>query len=106
MVPQEKKYEVIQNPEGELLFGVKARENEPQEPRLLYAGGEHALFYRSQAETTLLDFLPELAQETLRKLPKVSVAEFSDNEEMLRFYEMPVHNLAKLPIADSDLPKL
>jgi len=105
MIPQEKKYEVIQNPEGELLFGISVRDDEPENPRILYDGSKHALLYRKDNEASLLDYLPELAQKTLRGLKEVSIAEFTDDEEMVRFYNAPVHNLAKLPIKPSDLPK-
>ncbi|MGD9638908.1 MAG: hypothetical protein AB7U85_07595 [Alphaproteobacteria bacterium] len=102
MLIQEKNYEVLQNPEGELLFSIKSRNKAPSSPRMLYAGGKHAVLYRSEEESLLLDFLPTLAQTTIKNLKQVLIVEF-DKEELVREYDAPVQHLSKLPINEEHI---
>ena len=41
-------YGVLLNEEGEVLFAIRAKLDGAQQPRMLYDGGDCAVFYRSK----------------------------------------------------------
>ena len=41
------RYDMLQNAAGEILIIIEYREGGPENPRLVYDGGEQALLYRS-----------------------------------------------------------
>jgi len=97
-------YDIIENAEGELLFSIKARQGGPERPKVIYGGGEHALFYRSLDQTVILDYLHPEVRDTLRKVSSVLVVEFH-GDSIIREYNVPVRQVKQLPIP-SDLTSL
>jgi hypothetical protein len=102
---QEEFYDILQNSSGDLLISIKAREGGPEEPKIVYDGGEHALLYRSKGFSITLDFIHPEAREPLANVDSVLIVEF-DNDEVVREYDVPVKKVKKLPIAAENLPKL
>lgn len=94
-------YDIIENNDGELLFSIKARQGGPERPKVIYGGGEHALFYRSFDQTVILDYIHPEAREALRKVKSVLMVEFH-GDAIIREYNVPVRQVKQLPLP-SDL---
>ncbi|MBR7158118.1 MAG: hypothetical protein IKD08_00340 [Alphaproteobacteria bacterium] len=92
-------YDIVENPDGELLFCIKARQGGPERPKILYGGAEHALFYRSNDQTVVLDYVHPEVRESLRKVKSVLIVEFH-GEAIIREYNVPVRQVAQLPIPE------
>ena len=45
---QEGRYDILENNAGEIMIIIKYRSGGPENPRLVYDGGEVALLYRSR----------------------------------------------------------
>lgn len=90
-------YDIIENSEGELLFSIKARQGGPEKPKILYGAGEHALFYRSNDQTVVLDYVHPDVREALAKVSSVLIVEFH-GDSIIREYNVPVRQVKQLPI--------
>jgi hypothetical protein len=102
-------YDILQNADGDLLFCVRTRDGEPEEPKIVYSGGEHALFYRRPDQMIVLDYIHPDIRASLGKAEEVLVAEFSpgddpekmpdlDNKQgILREYMAAVSHVSELP---------
>lgn len=93
-------YDIIKNAEGDLLFSVKARQGGPERPKVIYGGGEHALFYRSIDQTIVFDYVHPDVRETLRKVKSVLIVEFY-GDSIIREYNVPVRQVTQLPLPDN-----
>ncbi len=102
---QEEFYDILQNADGDLLFAIRARSGAPEDPRIVYDGNEHALFYRNKGFSITLDFIHPEAREPLSKVSTVLMVEF-EKDEVVREYDVPVRMVKKLPISDEHLPTL
>jgi hypothetical protein len=103
-------YDILQNTGGDLLFCVRTRDGEPMEPKIVYSGGEHALFYRRPDQMVVLDYVHPDVRARLGEVPQVLVAEFlpGDNSEekpsidkekgILREYMAAVSHVSELPV--------
>jgi len=90
-------YDIIKNTDDELLFSIKARQGGPEKPKVIYGGGEHALFYRSFDQTVILDYIHPEVRDTLRKVSSVLMVEFFGGS-IIREYNVPVRQVKQLPI--------
>jgi len=72
---EEVSYDIFQNSANELLFSISEYEGEPDNPQLVYNGGEAALLYRSQNSAVILDKLNPDAPEPLKNARQVLVVE-------------------------------
>ncbi len=95
---QEGRYDVLVNNNGELLIALQKKEGEPENSRILYDGKEHALFYRNNNETIILDYVHPDAQEHLSKAAKIIIVEF-ENDDIIREYDVPVQHVKQIPLA-------
>lgn len=86
---QEGRYDILQNGAGELLIIIKYREGGPENPRLVYDGGAHALLYRSRESAVLLDSINTAARQPLKSADEVTMVEIED-DEVAREYKVPV----------------
>ena len=102
---QEGYYDILQNGAGDILISIRAREGEPEDPRLVYDGGKHALLYRSNGFSITLDFIHPEARVPLSKVESVLIVEF-DNENVVREYDVPLRMVKKIPISPENLPVL
>lgn len=94
-------YNVIITAEGPLVFVVKTRDGEPNNPFILYDGGEHATFYRSEHETVLFDYLNEKVIPLLQEAEKAIIFEIDDDlQEVVKDYEVYVKHVKKNAFTD------
>ena len=99
MPESEKNYFVLPIEDDKLVFALTARETEPQKhPAILYDGGAHALFYRNEGETVVLDWLHKKARSILSMGGTVAMTEIdADTEKVARQYPVIVTLTPKLP---------
>lgn len=90
-------YDIIENTDGELLFSIKARQGGPERPRVIYGGGEHALFYRSFDQTVIFDYIHPDIRGALRKVKSILVVEFH-GDAIVREYNVAVRQVKQLPL--------
>jgi hypothetical protein len=72
---EEAYYDILQNSNKELLFCIGEYEGEPDNPYIVYNGGELAVLYRSPGHAVILDMLHPDAHEQLKLAKEVLVAE-------------------------------
>ena len=116
MIEHEELYDVLINGQGELLFSIKVRDEEPKSSKLIYDGGEHALFYRitpgmeeirdkKPPQMILFDYLHEDIRPTLNEVASALIMEVDHEQELImRAYKVPVIKVSKLPLPPSELP--
>lgn len=94
---QEKDYEIVPTADGTLIFAISPRNDEPQNPFMMYDGGEHAKFYRRPSEIVLLDYINPGAKEPLLKAEFVIMTEVDySQEKVVRDYKVKVRIVEKL----------
>lgn len=86
---QEGRYDILQNAAGEILIIIKYRDGGPENPRLVYDGGAHALLYRSRESAVLLDSINIKARQPLKSVDEVVMVEIED-DDVAREYKVPV----------------
>ena len=102
---QESFYEVHLNKNNELMISMRAREEEPQSPVLLYDGGAHALLYRTPQSSVLLDFIHPDARSFLLEASQVLIAETKDYQ-VTREYMAACKRVKNLPIDEAGVKPL
>lgn len=102
---QESFYEIHLNKRGEIMISVRAKEDEPSSPVLLYDGGEHALLYRTPENTILLDFIHPDARSALYEAPSVLIAE-TKRFKVVREYEAVCRRVKSLPLDNAGIAPL
>lgn len=99
-IETENYYDILQNEKKELLFCIGEHEGEPDSPEIVYAGGEHALLYRSKDHIVILDFVHPDVRDQLMKAEQALVAEFHKTGEekgIIREYIADVNIYGQLP---------
>ena len=71
----EKKFMIAEGEEGEIYFFIGAKKNQPQSPRIVYDGKDHALFRRNEEQNIILDYIHPSVRESLRKANEVVIVE-------------------------------
>lgn len=95
-------YEIVRTEEDVLVFVIKSRQTDVENPRLIYDGGRHATLYRRPDDVLLLDYLNDDVLENLRKSEIVIVAEADfGSEKIVRDYEVHVKQVKKNPFCDN-----
>jgi len=95
----ENSYDILQNKTGDIMFSVLEREGEPDNPKLVYNGGEHALLHRNGDHVVILDYINSDVRQPLKKTKEVLVAEHPKGEEknFVREYTAAVKIVKRLP---------
>jgi hypothetical protein len=106
MMIKQSNYEVLKNPEGELLFGLAQKESVPNNPKVIYDGGQHAILYRAEGEAIMLDYLPPIALDNLGKIKTALFVEFDENKNAVREYDVSIRQVKSLPLGDLKMPNL
>ena len=105
MFEQERNYFVLPASDS-TVFAIKAKEGQAAHPTILYAGGEHALFYRSEDETIVLDYLSKEVQQQLSNPQKITVAEIDPaTEKVVQQYQVKFKKVEQLPDFDLQYKK-
>lgn len=89
-------YGVLLNEEGEVLFAIRARLDGAQQPRMLYDGGDCAVFYRSKEHIIYLENLIAMVRKPLSQIKQVLFVEVFENA-IVREYIVPVSFVDKMP---------
>ena len=97
---QESFYEIHLNKYNELMISLRAKEDEPQSPVLIYDGGDHALLYRTPQSSVLLDFIHPEVRPVLLNAKKVLIAE-TKNYQVVREYTAVCKQVKNLPIDET-----
>lgn len=97
---QESFYEVHLNKNNELMISLRAREEEPESPVLIYDGGNHALLYRTPQSSVLLDFIHPDVRPYLADAKQVLIAETKDYR-VAREYTVTCKRVKNLPIDEA-----
>lgn len=71
----EKKFMIAEGEEGELYFFIEAKKNQPQCPKIVYDGKDHALFRRNDEQNIILDYIHPSVRDNLRKANEVVIVE-------------------------------
>ncbi|MBR6814945.1 MAG: toll/interleukin-1 receptor domain-containing protein [Alistipes sp.] len=89
------RYEILQNAAGEIMLIIHAREGEPDNPRIVYDGGDEALLYRNRECSIILEGIAEKAREPFLKVEQVLVVEVK-NDDVAREYKVPLRKIKSL----------
>lgn len=99
VIEQEKKFDILRNPAGDLLIVIRARIDSEEKPTIIYDGGEHALLYRNEKHTVVLDYIHPAVRENLIKSVSVLVVEAQGNS-IVREYFAHVKTVKKIPLPE------
>ena len=89
------RYEILQNAAEEIMLIIHAREGEPDNPRIVYDGGDEALLYRNRESSIILEGIAEKAREPFLKVEQVLVVEVK-NDDVAREYKVPLRKIKSL----------
>lgn len=93
--PQAGRYDILQNAAGEILIIIKYHEGGPENPRLVYDGGDAALLYRSRESAVLLESINDKARSPLKSVDEVLMVEV-EGDDVAREYKVPVRVIKSL----------
>ena len=96
---QMKKYSCFLTEKGDVVVVIPFLDKkEPENPKILYAGAEHALFYKTEREPVILDYLNEVVRPFLAKATRVLLFEVNlETQDIVKDYFVPVSHVKKLP---------
>ena len=99
MIKQMKKYSCFLTEKGDVIVVIPFIGNDaPQNPKILYANREHALFYKTETEIVILDYINEAIQPFLAKASRVLLFEVNlETQDIVRDYFVPVEHTTQLP---------
>jgi hypothetical protein len=80
-----KKYEILQNGEGDILIIIAHCNGEPVTPKIIYDGGSTVLLYRNKESSFFLTDIAENARHPIQYANKITIAEVNNNN-VLREY--------------------
>lgn len=106
MYEQEKHYEMYLGKEGDIMIAISKKADEPVAPKIIYDGGDHALFYRiPEKQTILLDYVHKDVKSYFKKVSEVLIVEVLDDADKTveREYKVPVRIVKSLPISKDGL---
>ncbi len=92
---QSGRYDMLQNAAGEILIIIEYKEGGPENPRLVYDGGEQALLYRSRESAFMLNSINSEARMPLKSVSEVMMVEI-ENDDVAREYKVPVRVVRSL----------
>lgn len=105
-IEQETEYLInLDEKTNNLVFVLKAKENEPVTPVVLYDGQEHAVLQRTPDTIFILDYLPAKARPFLLNSNLVGITEMnpSDKTVVTQIYTAPVVIVPTLPFDAKDI---
>jgi len=90
-----------------LTFVISARDGEPKGCRLTYDGGDHAVFYRSENDTVILDYINPTVKERLASSDTVAIIEVDYEKDVItQSYRVKVSPVKKVVIDPKTLADL
>ncbi len=100
LIEQEKNFNILQNESGQLMILIRARLEDAELPKLVYNGGEHALLYRNDHNTVVLDYIHPAIRKALRQKKQVLIVE-TNNGAVVREYVCAVAYLKNVSVPKS-----
>ncbi len=96
---QMKLYTTFLTEKGDIVCVIPTEDaNPPSQPKILYAGGEHALFYRTPDQAFILDYINEVVQTVLKQTSKLLMFEIDlKQQDILTDYFVPIIMAERLP---------
>ena len=96
---QMEKYSCFLTEKGDVVVVIPfLGKGKPQNPKVLYACGEHALFYKTKKEVAILDYLNALVRPFLNTASRILLFEVNlKTQEIVNDYFVPVEHVKKLP---------
>lgn len=88
-------YDMLQNAAGEILIITDFKASPPDDPRLVYDGGDQALMYRNRESAFMLNSIAPDARPALSEVEEVLVVEI-ENDDVAREYKVPVRLVRSL----------
>ena len=101
LIEQEKNFNILKNPTGDLMILIRARLDNAIHPKIIYDGGEHATLYRNDGNTSVLDFIHPSIRPDLERVVTLLVVE-ANNGSIIREYTAEVKHMKEIPLP-SDL---
>lgn len=97
LVEQEKNFNILKNPAGDLMILIRARLDDAAQPKIIYDGGNHALLYRNDGNTVILDFINPSVRADLGRVMALLVVEAHDGS-VIREYMAEVKHMREIPM--------
>ena len=97
LIEQEKNFNILQNESGKLMILIRARLEDAEHPKLVYNGGEHALLYRNDHNTVVLEYIHPAIRKALRQKKQVLIVE-TNNGAVVREYVCDVAYLKNVSV--------
>ena len=96
-VEQEKNFNIMKNPAGDLMILIRARLDDATQPKIIYNGGDHAVLYRNGGNTIVLDFIHPSIRADLERVMALLVVEAHDGS-VIREYMAEVKHMREIPL--------
>ena len=93
----ENDYAFAEGTEGELYIYLSAKTGIAQNPQIIYDGGEHAVFMRSNEQHIILDYINPQIRDKLRKSQTIIIVE-TNLENINACYSANVKIVDKIPV--------
>ena len=97
IVEQEKNFNILKNPTGDLMILIRARLDNAISPKIIYNGGDHAVLYRNGDNTIVLDFIHPSVRQDLERVVTLLVVE-ANNGSIIREYIAEVKHMKEIPL--------
>ena len=97
LVEQEKNFNILKNPAGDLMILIRARLNDSNHPKIIYNGGKHAVLYRNDENVIVLDFIHPSVRADLERVLNLLVVEAHDGS-IIREYMAEVKHMKEIPL--------
>ena len=76
---------------------IRARLDNATHPKIIYDGGEHALLYRNDGNTIILDFIHPSIRADLERVVTLLIVE-ANNGAIIREYTAEVKHMKEIPL--------
>lgn len=104
VIEEEKQYNILKNVSGDLLILIRARMDDAVKPQIVYDGGEHALLYRNQNNTVVLEYVHPEVRQDLKNITSVLIVE-AQGGSIRKYKHQQRHNKMRFPWKD-DCPRI
>lgn len=83
-------YQILQNAKGEILIMIDSYAGGPENPRVVYDGGDMILLYRSRESVVFLRNIEDDARKPVKEVSEVLIVEFDEEDDVAREYKAPL----------------
>ncbi|MDR1694374.1 MAG: hypothetical protein LBR70_04185 [Lactobacillaceae bacterium] len=84
------KYNILQNSKGEIMIMIDSFPGGPENPRVVYDGGDTILLYRSRESAVYLRKVEEEARKPVKSVDEILIVEFDEDDDVAREYKAPL----------------